>query len=152
MRKYLIYISMILAIGACKKKDGNTDPCGLIECPAMQHFVRFRIVESTTGQDYFFSNPPLYPVSELRVEDDLTDSGFVIADSVNKYIETMNPGANGHDLLISLPGLKADTIELWTKYTSVSCCASIATYVTAFINGVSVGTNLSDSTIFVIRK
>jgi hypothetical protein len=152
MRKCLICITMVLTIGACKKKETNPDPCLLIECPAFQHFVRFRIVDSTTGQDYFFSNPPLYPVSTLRILDDLTDSAFFIADSVNKYVETSDPGAGEHDLRISLPGLKADTIELWTKYSPQSCCMSIGTYVTAFVDGVSVGTNLPDSTIFVIRK
>jgi hypothetical protein len=145
-----LLVMVILAFGACQKKE-PPNSCGLVNCPNMSLWVRFRIVDKTSGQDYFLSSPPKYPLTALSIRAG-NDKSYFYVDSTNHCINVSNPGAGPHTLTFSIQDLQPDSISFVSKLNTPSCCVLYATLQNLTIDDVPSGAAVSDTTILIIKK
>lgn len=146
-----LLLIVILALGACQKKKEPPNPCSLEFCPNMSLWVRVRIVDKTTGQDYFLSTPPKYPLTALSIRAG-NDKSYFYVDSMNHCINVSNPGSGQHTLTFFIQDLQPDSISFVSKLNSPSCCVIDATFQNLSIDDIPAGAAVSDTTILIIRK
>jgi hypothetical protein len=146
-----LLLMAILALGACQKKKEPPNSCSLEFCPNMSLWVRFRVVDKNTGQDYFMSSPPKYPLSALSIREG-NDKIYFYVDSIYHAINVSNPGAGPHTLTIAIQDLQPDSISFVSKLNMPSCCVLDATLQDLSVDGMPAGASVSDTTILIIRK
>ncbi len=128
----IFFAGCLFAIPGCSHKDKN--PCNMVcEPPAFAPYLGFTIKEKTTGRDYFFSSPPLYPYSALKVSnlqhDTLPYHLFIDTSSV---LITTTPEihsfrmagftAGDNTLLLTIDGLQPDTLQFKAQFYNYNCC------------------------------
>ena len=126
--KYLplfLFLGCLFMLPGCSssKKD---DPCKSIYCDPVPFSpdLRLTIRDKTTGQDYFFSSPALYPYSALKITrlDDTSTINFRVLVDTLSASHSFRVGPIAKPLLLSLNGAKPDTLRFSYEYYGIGCC------------------------------
>ena len=147
---------------SCSSKD-KKNPCGGgpgVPCPLIHniHF-RFSILDKSTGQDLFFSTPPSYPVSALKVTWSRGGDGLSEVDTFSSHHDFfMTALEAGLDTFyFQIANTKADTLVYTANTHSASCCEEITVLTDITFNGQMISESLDlsktdGSTILIFRK
>lgn len=133
--KYTFLILGLLSILACGKKK---NACDNIYCDpsAFGPYFAFTIKAKISGQNYFFSSPPLYPFSALKISDLQHDTlpFHIYVDTISASFRVAGTKAGDNTLLLTIDGAKPDTLRYKASFYSLSCCSTGAVMTGVYLN------------------
>lgn len=159
----LLFFSCALFLISCDgKKDKN--PCSGVNCPAsiLAPILPFDIRDKQTGQDWFFSDTPRYPISALHITRNSanTVSSSTNAASSGVSVDLLNSpscfrtylGGPGNDTLyIQIANLAPDTLSCYVEAIPISCCFSNYR-ISNVVFDRQLLTPLLDSAVLILKK
>ena len=127
--KYLplfLFLGYLFVLPGCSSK--KDDPCKNLICDPVPFSPAFHLTirDKTSGQDYFFSSPALYPYSALKItqlNDTSTINFRVLVDTLSAT-HSFLVGPIGKPLLLSLNGAKPDTLRFTYEFYAIGCCGT----------------------------
>ncbi|MDR3714863.1 MAG: hypothetical protein P4L51_18790 [Puia sp.] len=162
MRKYWLFLIIwgLLAANCHKKEAQGGVNCDALACPLEAVLLKFRVIDKQTGQDYFFSNPPKYPISALQIKPlEGTADTLFYTDSSLRFFSILFPVAGNYTYQILVQGLEPDTVQCvvgliptgGTANNGRACCLPPFEIQQLLLNGEPVS-GYSDTTVLEIAK
>jgi hypothetical protein len=144
-------LSLFLLI-SCSNKDKT--PCGGgpgVSCPLIDNLLfRFSIKDRSTGQDLFFSTPPTYPFSALKVT--WTGGGTALQPQVDTlysrhdFVMVAGQGRGSYTYYFKIANTKSDTLVYTANTYQASCCEDSTVLTNITFNGQMISRSLNLST------
>jgi len=160
MPKTLTFPSAIFLflLVSCSNKDKN--PCGGgqgVPCPLINNRIfRFSIIDKSTGQDLFFSTPPAYPFSALKVT--WTGGGTAMQPQVDTLYSrhdfslVSSRGTIIDTFYFKIADTKPDTLIYAARSYQATCCedSTVMTHITFDGQTVRESLNLSNAPTSIV--